>query len=357
MATKVLQLNHVREGMKVAKSIYGPHGEILLAAGVSLNSFYIKRLEEMEVAAIYIEDEATEGIVINDVISEKTRIEAIKLTKECMNNIKLQSSVDVAKVNQVITDIVDELLSNNNIIVQVLEIRALNDHTFSHSVNVAVLSVITGIALGFDYKKLKDLALGALFHDIGKTLMPESILFKTEPLTQKEEEIWKKHPLLGFDILRKLPTINLTNAHIALEHHERYDGKGFPRGLSGNVISELARVVTVCNQYDKMTTYQIGQPRMKPFQAIEVLIGNSSKFFDADIVRAFLGIIAIFPIGSKVTLNIGVKGIVIEAYKNYPTRPKVRVLTDKNGEKIFPPYDIDLTDMPEICIIKVEEEG
>lgn len=357
MITKVIWIDRVQEGMKVAKSIYGSNGEVLLAAGVSLTPFYIQRLKEMEVAAVYVEDEDTEGIVINDVVSERTRSEAIKITKECMTHIRLQSGIDVAKVNQVITNIIDELLSSTNIVVQVLEIRALNDHTFSHSVNVAILSVITGIALGFDYEKLKDLALGALFHDIGKTIIPENILLKAESLTKEEEVIWQKHPILGFDILRKLEAFNLTIAHVVLEHHERFDGKGFPRGLKGTAISELARVVMVCDRYDKMTTYQIGQTRMQPFQAIEILIANSGKFFDADIVKAFLGIIAIFPIGSKVCLNIGLTGIVVETYKEYPTRPKVRILSNKDGEKVIPPYDIDLINTPEICIINVEEEG
>jgi len=354
---KMLPLEYVQEGMKMAKSIYGSNGEILLAAGISLTAFYIKRLKELAIIAVYIEDEETEGIEIDDVVTERTRLEAIKVIKETMTNIKLNSNVDIYKVNQVVNNIIDELLTNKNVLINVIEIRALNDHTFSHSVNVTVLAIITGLSMGFDYEKLKNLALGALFHDIGKTIIPENILLKKEPLTPEEEDLWKTHPNLGFDILRKLTYFNLASAHVALQHHERYDGTGFPRGLKGKKISELARVVSVCDLYDRMTTYQSGQPRYQAFQAIEILIVNSGHFFDPDIVKAFLGIIAIFPLGTRVTLNTGSMGIVVEAHKEYPTRPKVRILYNQVGKKINPSYDIDLIDDSEICVLRVAEEG
>lgn len=353
---KMLPLEYVEEGMKVGKSIYGPNGEVLIAAGVSLTSYYLKRLKDLSIVAVYIEDEETNGIEIEDIITERTRLEAIKLTKETMTDIKLNSQVDISKVNQVVNNIIEELLTNKNLLINFIEIRALNDHTFSHSVNVAVLAIITGIALGLDYEKLKNLALGALFHDIGKTLIPENILLKNDPLTPAEEEVWRTHPKLGFDILRKLSDFNLSSAHVALQHHERYDGTGFPRGLKGKEISKLARVVSVCELYDRMTSYRIGQPRCQPFQAIELLIINSGRFFDADIVKAFLGIIATFPIGIKVALNTGDRGIVVESHKEYPTRPIVRILYNQ-GIKLNPPYDINLVDNPEICVIRVAEEG
>lgn len=354
---RMLPLEYIQEGMKVGKSIYGLNGEVLIAAGVSLTSYYLKRLKDLSIVAAYIEDEETNGIEIEDVITERTRLEAIKVTKETMTNIKFNSQVDISRVNEIVNNIIEELLTNKNVLINFIEIRALTDHTFSHSVNVAVLSIITGISLRFDHEKLINLALGALFHDIGKTLIPDNILMKKGSLTPEEEAILETHPKLGFDILRKLSHFNLISAHVALQHHERYDGTGFPRGIKEKEISELARVVSVCDLYDRMTTYQNGQPHYQPFQAIELLIANSGRFFDQEIVKAFLGIIATFPIGIKVTLNTGDMGIVVESHKEHPTRPIVRILYNEVGQKVEPPYDIDLIYNPEICVIRVAEEG
>lgn len=354
---KVEMIENVQEGMQVARTIYGNNGEVLLAAGMKLTSRYIQRLKELGIEALYIKTDDIGKVEINDVISEKTRLEAVKLTQEVIKSIKFNHQLNVEKINQVVCNIIDELLTDKNLLVSFIEIRALNDHILNHSVNVAILSLITGIAMNYEYDKLKNLAIGALFHDIGKVQLPENMLHKREPLTEEEEKLWNTHPLIGFDILRKLDYLNLACAHTAFQHHEKYDGTGFPRKLKGEEIHEFARIVSICDMYDRMTTNRFGHPPLQPFQAIELLVANGGKFFDPNIVKKFLSNIAIFPVGTSVLLNNGEKGIVVQAQKEYPTRPIIRVLVNSLGNKIFPPYDINLRDNSELCIIKVLEEG
>lgn len=353
---RVLSINKVQPGMKIGRTIYGSNGDTLLNAGVELSTKYLDRLAELGITALYIQDESTDAIEIDDVVSEKTRLEAVKFIKEVMSNIKLHPSFDVKKVNEVVNNIINELLVNKDLVVNIIDIRAMNDYTFGHSVNVAILSIITGIALGLDQEKLKKLAAGALFHDIGKTVISEQIINNRGTLTEEEEELKQKHTLMGFEILRKIDGFSITAAHVALQHHERYDGTGYPRGLKGKEINEFARIVTVADLYDKMTSGGLG-PRCMPFQALELIMVNSGKFFDPQIIEVFMKIIAIFPLGTMVLLNTKEKAIITEISKKYPTRPRVRVIVNQEGKDIKPPYEIDLFHNTEYFITRVLEEG
>lgn len=291
-------------------------------------------------------------------VTEKTRLEALKVTKEVMSNIKLNpSSLDIKKVNEVVNKIINELLANRDMVVNVVDIRAINDFTFGHSVNVAILSIITGISMGYDYIKLRKLAAGALLHDIGKSKISETILNKVEPLNKEEEQLFQQHTIDGFEILRNIEGFSVTAAHVALQHHERYDGTGYPRQLRGEEINKLARIVTVADLYDKMTMGIVGGPRCMPFQALEIIIANRGKFFDPEVVEHFMNVIALFPVGTTVLLNNGEKAVVIQTSKKYPTRPKVRVFIDRDGKLIAPPYEINLGNSSNYFITRVIEEG
>ncbi len=355
---RIISVENLEPGMEIGRSIHGANAETLLAAGIKLTSKFIDRLKELGITAIYIRDEAVGEIEIDDVISEKTRLEALKITKEVMSNIKLDpSSVDIQMVNEVVNNIIDELLANRDMVVNVLDIRALDDLTFGHSVNVAILSIITGIAMGYDYNKLRKLAAGALLHDIGKSKIPGYILNKVDPLNEEEEQFFQRHTIIGFEILKNIDGFSLTSAHVALQHHERYDGNGYPRKLKGEEINEFARIVTVADLYDKMTTSIAGRPRCMPFQALEVIMANRGKFFNPEVVEHFMNIIALFPVGTTVLLNTEEKAVVIQTTRKHPTRPKVRVFIDRDGKLIAPPYEINLVYSSNYFITRVIEEG
>jgi len=355
---RVISVENLETGMEIGRTVHGANGATLLAEGVELTSKFINRLKEMGIAAIYIRDEAIGDIKVDDVVSEKTRIEALKVTKEVMSNIKLNSSsFDIQKVNNVVDNIINELLANRDMVVNVLDIRAINDFTFGHSVSVAILSIITGIAMGYDYTKLSKLAAGALLHDIGKSKFPEHLLNKVEPLNEEEEQVFRRHTIAGFEILKNIRDFSLAAAHVALQHHERYDGTGYPRQLKGKEINEFARIVTVADIYDKMTTSIAGRPRCMPFQALEIIMANRGIFLDPEVVEHFMNIIALFPVGTTVLLNTGEKAVVIQTSRKHPTRPEVRVFIDRDGKLITPPYEINLVYSPNHFIIRVIEEG
>ncbi|MHB1167203.1 MAG: HD-GYP domain-containing protein [Carboxydocellales bacterium] len=340
---RALSVDNLKAGMKVGRTIYSANSKVLLSAGMVLTERYIERLRDLGIMSLYIADDQLGKIEVDDVISEQTRREALSVTREAMRTIRAGGHLDAKKVSQVINDMIDEILNNPNLVVSLVDIRAMNDYAFGHSVNVAVLSLIMGTALGYDQMSLKNLAIGALFHDVGKTFIPDEILRKASPYECEESNGIKQHTTLGFEVLRKFEGVSLFSAHVALQHHELVNGKGYPRGLKGEEVHEFARIVAIADVYDGLTTDIPGRPRYAPHHALEYIFLNAGTLFDPRLVKVFAGSIAFFPVGDMVLLNTGEKGVVVKGIKEMPTRPVVRVLVDSRGNPVKPPFDVDLS--------------
>lgn len=352
---RVVSINEVDPGMVIGRTIYSADGRVLLANGVRLTPELIDRLNQIGVLALYIYDDNLKDIQIEDVVSEKTRADAIKITKDVMKTVKINPSFDLKKVLDAVDNIVDELIRNRHMAINLIDLRAKSEYLFGHSVNVAVLSILTGIAMEYNQLKLRALAAGAILHDIGKSGIDEKIIKKVKALTDQEKLIMKQHTTAGFEILRKIGGFSLLSAHVALEHHEMYDGSGYPRGMAGIEICEFARVVSIADVYDKMTTDSEGHRRLPPFQAVEIIAANKGKLYDPEVVDKFIGIIAVFPAGSEVMLNTGEKAVVVKTFKDRPTKPNIRVVENHMGEKVNNTKVINLQETPELSIISPVE--
>jgi HD-GYP domain-containing protein (c-di-GMP phosphodiesterase class II) len=192
-------------GMVTGASIYDDDGHLLLRNGVALIESYIERLRVRGFPSVIIDDELTEGVIVADVIKENTRVQAIKQIKETfmlVGDKYSHAKINVAKFQCLVDSIVDELIDNKNIIYNLSDIRSVDNYLFTHSVNVCVLSIMTGLSIGYDRHRLTELALGALLHDIGKARIPYEILNKPGKLTEEEFELLKQHPKYSLDILR-----------------------------------------------------------------------------------------------------------------------------------------------------------
>ena len=354
---RVIPVDKVKPGMVVERTIHGSKGEILLNKGVQIDARYIQRLKDIGVPAIYVWDENIGKVEYDEVVSNQTRLEALSVARDVVTNLRLRSDFDIRRVNKVVDDLVSELVTSRDLLVALIDMRAANDEGFYHSVNTTVLSVITGLGMGYNDKQLRQLACGALFHDIGVILLPPELLKKPTPLSPEENKQILKHPELGFQILRKKEGVSLMSAHVALQHHEKFDGSGYPRGLAGDEICEYARIVAIAAIYDNFVGLGSNKQLVLPHQAIQYLIKYGGIWFDPEILKVFVGIIAVFPIGSVVQLNSGVQALVTRANKNYPSRPVVRVFKNRVGARVAPPFEIDLEANPEYFIqtIVVEE--
>lgn len=347
----------VKPGMKVAKAIYTSDGQILINAGVILKPRYIKNLYKLGIGAIYVEDDLAGDVVVEDVIDEATRVEATRTVREFFLNTQLsangRSMVLSRKLQDTVTKIIDDLLSKDQLMVNLQDIRTMDDYTFGHSVNVCVLSLITGIALGFSETQLRHLGMGALMHDIGKLRIPDEILNKPGKLTDEEFAVVKEHPKLGFEILRNQSEISLLSAHMALEHHERFDGNGYPNQLQKDDIHLFSRICSVADVFDAVTADRVYRKAYAPHEAYELLAASGGSHFDYRVVSVFLRNVAAYPVGTWVELNTGERGMVVETKPGFSTRPKVRLTYGPEWECLTPPREINLAAELDRLIVRV----
>lgn len=338
--------------MVVARNVYNSDGRILLHAGVELNDNYITRLNQMGISSVYIQDEFDNNIPNIDVISEETRIETIKIVKQNFESLEQDRRINTRMVKQVVDNLIDELLANSNVLVNLADIRTFDDYTFAHSVNVCILSLMTGLSLAYNNLKLKELGTGALLHDIGKTRIDRAILNKSEPLTHEEFAEIKRHTEYGFEILRSYDDLSLLAAHVAYQHHERWDGKGYPRQLAGEDIHAYARIVASADVYDALLADRPYRPSYSVHQAITILHNMSGIYLDGRCVTALIANIAIYPVGSLIELNTGEIGIVVDNNKEAPTRPVVRILFDSHYHRSLREHEVDLSKLSTVIIAK-----
>ncbi len=348
-------LENITPGMKLAKPLYTAEGIVLLNAGIELSKRFVNRLKELQVTYIYVEDALTKDIDIPDVIGEKTRLEAVAAAKSLIEQVKVGKGVDAGQAKKASNMLVDELCQNRSIMLNFIDMRTRNDYLFSHVVNVCVLSIMTGISLGLDELRLRDLGVGALLHDVGKIQLPEKILNKPGRLTSIEREEIKKHPSLGFEILRKNPEISTLSAHCAFQHHERYDGTGYPRGLKQDEIHQFAYIVAIADLYDALTTDASYRRAMPVYEALAIIAKAGGASFDSELVKCFMENIAIFPIGTAVRLSNNQIGVVVDISREDKSKPVVRIIMDENRQQITKLQEIDLLKNPQIYIADVEE--
>lgn len=333
-----VSVNELTIGDVLSKTIFSSTGRILLGKGVKLTPLYIAKLKDMGISIVYIEDDRFNDVIIEDVISEEHRREAMEALEKSTRSVRLGKDLDGFDLKRIINKVVEEILFKKDILVNMMDMRGYDDQMFAHSVNVCVLSTIIGKAMLLDREKLETLAIGAILHDIGKIHIDPK-LFTKDDLTEEEVELLKSHTSLGFEELRKRKDLNLVIAHIAFQHHEHMNGTGYPRQLKEGEIHPLAQIVAIANLYDTLTSDHSGAKRIMPYEACEILMGLAGVLYPLEIVRVFLKSIAAYPTGITVKLNTGEIGVVVDQNLSMPARPIVRVFDESefgsNAAKVY----------------------
>lgn len=345
-----VSIKMVKSGDILGTSILSDKGRVLVNRGLVLSDKIIRRLGELGISMVVIDDEASKDVVLEEVISFERRREAMMALEESGEAAKSGREMDIARLKDVVSGIVDDILFEKHIILSLMDIRSYDTQMFAHAVNVCILSVVLGKALGLNKDDLNVLAVGSTLHDIGTIKLPQSLLRKREPFTPTEQSLYQTHTEEGFQILRSRSEIHLVSAHIAFQHHEALDGSGYPRGLIGNKIHFMAQIVALADLYDSLVNEGPGHSRKHPYEAVEILMGSAGNLFSFDLVKAFLDHIAVYPTGSTVELSTGEIGIVISQNRSLPTRPVVRVF---RGPSINSNMTLDLVEHLTIFITRV----
>lgn len=336
--------------MYLAKPVYQNNILLLKPGAQDLNRF-VDNLIRIGIFHLYIEDELGEGIEIPDVVSDETRLKCKLVLQDTFTHLTRDGVVDVVAVSELMDTLLEEILSQPNILISLSDIGTTDDSTLVHSVNTTIFSLIIGKKLAYSKKLLKKLAEGALLHDIGKTLVDQRTLFKPGHLTPLEFEIIKSHTTYGYQVLKKTSNLTELSRIIALNHHERIDGSGYPAGLKGNEIHEFAKITAVADVYDALTAERCYRKSMSPHSAIEILMQESMTKLDANLTSMLIQTLAVYPNGSTVRLSNMSYGIVKEQNLSMPLRPIVRVL-QKYNEKQVVAYELDLMKELDITIVE-----
>ncbi|CAH1200315.1 hypothetical protein PAECIP111891_01662 [Paenibacillus allorhizoplanae] len=358
-----MPINMCQPGMRLAKNIYNDDGMVLLAVNVELTQRLLDRLFSYGIDYIYIEDARTNDIIQQDVIQDETRSRAVteirNTFKKVMEDSNKRGAVNYYDIGRNFRDvmkmIIDDLSAHDGAMVMLNNMNVKDNYLFQHSVNVSIYAIMLGISYGYSRDKLETLGLGALLHDIGKTKVPLGILRKPSQLTPDEFKEMKNHTTYGFNLLKDEPNIPLLSAHCALQHHERINGSGYPRGIQGGEINEFARWIGLVDSYDAMTTTRVYRRPLLPHEAMEQLFAGSGTMYDQSQIALFRDKIAIYPLGITVRLNTGEYGLVSKLNMSVPHRPTIRVLQDEAGTVLKEPYEIDLSSKLSILISEIGE--
>jgi Rne/Rng family ribonuclease len=203
--------------------------------------------------------------------------------------------------------------------------------------------------------RLRDLGVGALLHDVGKLMVPQEIVNKTDRLTAGELAEVRKHAMYGFEALRKNPDVNLISAHCAFQHHERYDGSGYPRSLQNSDIHQFAQIVALADVYDALTADVSYRPAVSVYEALAIITRGAGSYFDPALVESFVANIAPYPIGSVVRLSDNRVGVVVDISQDCKTNPVVRVIADENKRRVNELVEIDLSKNSRLYVADVVE--
>lgn len=355
---RLVNIAYVDEGEVLARPLVSPNGKVLLQAGVALTQNYIRKLDYLGVDTLFIEDDTFQDVEIFSAISLKTREVAYNSLQNLTKHIQDEKlhSVNLLQIQAAVQEIISDLLYSKDLLGNVLEIQGYDDYTYHHSVNTTIIALIMAISMGWPSHKLLELGMGVLMHDIGKIKVPQEILNKKDPLTSEEFGEIKRHAEYGFQILRENRDVSLLSAHVALQHQERWNGTGYPRGLKGTQIHEYGRIAAIADVYEALTSKRVYRNAMQPYEAYEYVISNSETLFEPSLVKnTFCRYITPYPTGSGVRLSNGQYGNVVRQNINLPTRPYVR-MTHEGDIRLISPIDYNLAEHPSLMIVAIENK-
>ena len=269
----------------------------------------------------------------NVAITKQTQVLAFKAVSNIVNNVRTGQPIDVSSSSDVASQLVSEILSEPDAIVNLIDIKSFDDYTFTHNINVATLVILIGQTMELSREDLQELSIGALLHDVGKLKIPLTILNKEGKLTDAEFAEMKRHATYGYEILCRSSGISERSRMIALQHHERFQGMGYPRGLKGKDISLFARITAIADVYDALTTDRPYRVALSAYEAIKIVMSGVDTLFDPEILQYFIRRFSLYPSGSLVKLSDGSIGLVLKSNPQAVMSPIIKILRDKTGAK------------------------
>jgi putative nucleotidyltransferase with HDIG domain len=259
-----------------------------------------------------------------------------QVVDQVLEDARLGKSIDSSGAKEAVEHIIDSVIRNRDALVCLAQIKNKDEYTALHSLNVSILSVAFGRSLILPREALQILGIGGLLHDIGKMKIPMEILNKPARLTDEEFHQIKNHVRYGTEILGRIPHFPPKGVRMVAQHHERYGGHGYLKGLRGEQLSLFGQIATIVDVYDAITSDRVYRRGVLPHEAVKRMFEWSPRDFDRDLLENFIKFFGIYPVGSLVEVNQTEVGIVVAANREKALQPNVLLITKKGGEKYLP---------------------
>jgi putative nucleotidyltransferase with HDIG domain len=337
----------IQDDSQIAKILELNNSEVLIDTVKGIDEAHSPTLEEAESALMdKMIDAATspssDSAGLNSALtwieSQRIHSEAVKVVSDVLGDARLGKQANIELAAPVVANITDAVLQNDGTLVSLCRIKNSDTYTFQHSVSISALLVTFCHSLGtFNSNQLMEFGLGGLFHDVGKMKIPTEILNKPGRLTDEEFAIMRSHVIEGVNYLQRGNNFSEAALKIVAEHHERFDGTGYPNGLFGDAISEIGQMTSIVDVYDAITSIRVYHSALEPSDALKRIFEWSGKHFDGTLVQRFIKAIGIYPVGSLIRLESGHLAVVLRQNEKNMLAPLVRIVFDaKTGHRLIP---------------------
>ena len=364
------------------KDIYLDNDFIAISKYIEVKDEDINRLKKWDITEVFIKDLESEGATHNSVqdfdkflreykVFKNIYLNIIKQTKNNLGNFRHNNLVNMKELNEIIDGLLDIMNRNLNSFIALLSIFNFNKEDFYYvrSLNVAIISLIIGKGMKLSDGILKKLGLGAILYDIGLVKVPEKILNKQYKHTPEEYAEIKKHTVYGYKLMKSNFRFEEEMAAIALEHHEYFNGKGYPLGISGNEIHLYAKIVAVAHEAEKVMknnrilsdekNFSADKKNVEKkllFDSVKLIMQGANNKYDPIVSKVFIGIFTVYPIGSIIILNDKRKALVFATNNNFPIRPIIKIMSDENGNFTENGEVINLVENNQIFISGIDRD-
>lgn len=316
---RYLPTSKLMPGMALGQDIYDGAGRLLLAKHLLLNAEYISHLEFLGFPGVYIDDEFTRGIEIQEVVSPQIRSVALGMVHELFifTAQGAEPSVEEIRIQKTVENVVESIMRNGDVMCNMIDIKNYDDYIYYHSIQVGILSIIVGLRYGLKQEELCELATAAFLHDIGRSFIDSA---------EQDIEVYKSHPKLGAEYLRSAYHFSPDVYAGILEHHECYNGEGYPLNKAGNEIHLYARIIKLTDSYDAMASRRTGRVVQAPSEVLEHLMALAGIEYDPKLVNILMRKVAAYPVGCEVELSNGQHAVIAQNFENFPLRPLVKII-------------------------------
>jgi len=330
---RYVPIDDLEPGQFLGRTIFSSNGTVLLNEGVQLTVYMISTLKRIGITFVYIRDELYDDVDIPEVISEETKRAVIRQMNEVFDSVRSGKEFSTKSVSITIDQLLEDIMRNKDVLIQLADIRSEENANYLHAMNVCMMSSVVGMNMGFSPAQMKELAIGALLHDIGKVGAPAE--------GDESEDPRKHHAWRGFEALKGRREYSLLIAHVAFQHHEHVNGTGRPRAIDGSAIHIYAKIVAVANAYDNLvSTFDENGRRILPHEACERLMAMAGRQLDRNVLVEFLKTVSVYPTGSSVRLTNKEVGVVVGQHRGLPSRPIVRVVKRDDDELDVKEFDL-----------------